>query len=39
MIQMQFVQTIQERILVLVTTDTVEMEQAVLVRGENVILR
>ena len=39
MIQMQHVRTMQARLLVLVTADTVEMEQAVLVRGENVILR
>ena len=38
-IQMQHVRTMQARILVLVRADTVEMEQAVMVREENVILR
>ena len=38
-IQMQHVRTMQARILVLVRADTVEMERAVLVREENVILR
>ena len=38
-IQMQHVRTMQARILVLVRADTVEMEEAVLVREENVILR
>ena len=37
-IQMQHVRTMQARILVLVRADTVEVEEHVLVSGENVII-